>query len=751
MKKNYKWLLGVACASAALFYTCKTVQKYVTPYPMERDASGRIMVDLHPDPTPKSPEEEMKHIYLPPGYHLQLVASEPMVSQPVAIAWDGNGRMYVAELNTYMLDVNGTGERDATCKIKLLEDTNGDGAMDKVTVFADNLLMPRTLQPLDNGRLLISLTYSNSVYCLQDTNGDGVSDKQTLAYENNGKNTNNLEHQKSGLIWNLDNRMYLTYDPVRYTMDGDKVVPDTLIDGTAGQWGLANDNYGRLFFSSAGGEDPAYQYQQNLHYGQYDVRDRYDTDFIPVWPIVTTPDVQGGLGRLRLTDSTLNHFTASCGQSVFRGDMLPADLNGDLLICEPVGRLIRRSKVINTNSKISLRNAYDKSEFIASNDLNFRPVNTTTGPDGCLYIVDMYHGIIQESEWTKADSYLRPKIKQKGLDKNIGRGRIFRVVHDDYKLPKTKPRLLDETSAQLVEHLNSNNGWWRDNAQKLLVLRKDKSVVASLRTLASGGGQLARIHALWTINGLDAMDEETFAKALKDPDAEVRKQAVWIGEDYMKKNSNAINLLEKMSNDLSSDVRFQLLLTMRFVNSAQSKAIIANLIKKYPDDQMLQGSQNSYENKLRARAEQLARQKAMSEQGGKLVAQGAVIYKQLCFTCHGGDGKGVLVNGSGMIAPALAANPDVNTQAPDKLIRILLHGLSGPIRGTSYPDAMPALGANDNNYIASVLSYIRNDFGNKAQVVLPEDVQKIRDATPGRTKAYTMTELDGIRSILRRQ
>ncbi|MFD2145802.1 DUF7133 domain-containing protein [Mucilaginibacter antarcticus] len=610
--------------------------------------------------------------------------------------------------------------------------------------------MPRTLQPLDNGRLLISLTYSNSVYCLQDTNGDGVSDKKWLAYENNGKNTNNLEHQKSGLIWNLDNRMYLTYDPVRFTVKGDKVVPDTLIDGTAGQWGLANDDYGRLFFSSAGGEDPAYLYQQNVHYGHFDYGDRYDKDFIPVWPIVTTPDVQGGFGRLRLEDSTLNHFTASCGQGVFRGDRLPSDLKGDLLICEPVGRLIRRAKVTNNNSKITLRNAYDKSEFIASTDLNFRPVNTSTGPDGCLYIVDMYHGIIQESEWTKADSYLRPKIQQKGLDKNIGRGRIFRVVHDDYKPLNTRPKMLEESSSKLVEHLSNNNGWWRDNAQKLLVQRGDKSVIADLRTLAAGGGQLARIHALWTINGMDAMDEETFAKALKDPDAEVRKQAVWIGEDYMTKNSNAISLLEKLSNDLSSDVRFQLLLTMRFVNSTQSKAIIAGLVKNYPDDQALQNSQRSYENKLRAKTEQLVRQKAMSEQGAKLVAQGAIIYKQLCITCHGSDGKGVNTGGPGMIAPALAANPDVNAQAPDKLIRILLHGLSGPIRGTRYPDAMPALGANDNNYIASVLGYVRNDFGNKAPIILPDDVQKIRDASKERTKTYTMDELDGIRSILRK-
>jgi mono/diheme cytochrome c family protein/glucose/arabinose dehydrogenase len=749
MKRNHKRLLGIVCASAVFFYTCKVTQHYVTPYPVQRDASGRIIVDMHPDPTPKSPEEEMKHIYTPPGYHLQLVASEPMVSAPVAIAWDGDGKMYVAELNTYMLDVNGTGEHNADCKIKLLEDTNGDGVMDKMTVFADHLVLPRTLQPLDHGRLLVSQTWSNSVYCFQDTNGDGVADKSWLAYENHGTNTNNLEHQKSGLIWNLDNRLYLTYDPVRFTVKGDKAIPDTLMEGAPPQWGLANDDYGRLFFSSAGSEDPALDYQQNLHYGQLDVKDKYDPDFVAVWPIVTTPDVQGGLRRLRYPDSTLNHFTASNGQSIFRGDKLPADMRGDLFICEPVGRLIRRAKVTNTNGKITLKNAYDKSEFIASTDLNFRPVNTITGPDGCMYIVDMYHGIIQESEWTKADSYLRPKIQQKGLDKNIGRGRIYRLVHDDYKPSFKSPHLLEETSAQLVNHLNSMNGWYRDNAQKLLVLRDDKSVVPALKALAVSGGQLARIHALWTLNGMNEMDNETFAKALKDNDAEVRKTAVWMGEDLMKTDSHIIGMLEKMEGDPSPDVRYQLLLTMRFVNSDQSKQIIADLIKKYPNDPMLDFSQTNFENKIKARAEQLARQKLLNEASAKLVAQGSLIFKQLCFTCHGTDAKGIMTGGTAATAPALAENPDVNAQFPDKLIRILLYGLNGPIRGHAYTDVMPALGGNDNTYIASVISYIRSDFGNKGSVVLPEDVQRIRDVTVGRTKSYTMAELDTIKPVRR--
>lgn len=744
MKRNQKLLLGILCVSAmVVFYTCKAV-KYPKPYPVQRDAAGRILVEPHPDPAPKSPQEEMKHLYLPKGYHLQLVASEPMVSQPVAIAWDGDGRMYVAEMNTYMLDVNGSGEQNKNCRIKLLEDTNGDGVMDKATIFADNLILPRTIQPLDHGRLLVSLTWSNSIYCFQDTNGDGVSDKMTLAYENNGTNTNNLEHQKSGLIWNLDNRLYLTYDPVRFTVKGDKVIPDSLMEGAPPQWGLANDDYGRTFFSSAGSEVPALDFQQNLHYGQLDYKDQYDNEFNAVWPIVATPDVQGGLNRLR-PDSTLNHFTACSGQSIYRGDKLPADMKGDLFICEPVGRLIRRAKVTNTNGKITLRNAYDKSEFIASTDLNFRPVNTITGPDGCIYIVDMYHGIIQESEWTKADSYLRPKILQKGLQTNVGRGRIFRLVHDNYKPSKVRPHMLEESSTTLVNYLNSPNGWWRDNAQKLLVLRNDKSVVPALKTMAlTSKLQLARIHALWTLNGLDEMDEEIFRKALKDNDAEVRKTTVWIGEDFMKKDNHAIDMLEKMENDPSPDIRFQLLLSMRFVNSDKSKQIIADLIRNYPNDPMLAYSQNSFENKMRARAEQLARQKAMNEASAKLVSQGSLIFKQLCFTCHGSDAKGVIIGGKETTAPALAENPDVNARNPEKLIKILLHGLTGPIRGHTYTDVMPALGGNDDNYIASVLSYVRSDFGNKARVVLPEEVKRVRVATAGRTKSWTIAELDAL-------
>ena len=737
MKTNKFWIIGIAVLSM-LVYTCK-----VTQYPVKRDAEGRILVNPHPSKEYLSPEESMKHIYLQKGYHLQLVASEPMVSQPVAIAWDGDGRMYVAEMNTYMQDVNGTGEGKSTCKIVRMEDTNGDGILDKETVFIDNLVLPRMILPLDN-RLLVNETYSNNIYSYEDTNGDGVADVKKLVYSNDSRDGKNLEHQKSGLIWNLDNRIYVTVDPVRYRFTGDKLVADSMQESPGGQWGLTHDDYGRLYFSSAGGETPAVNFQQNPYYGYLDLRGSLMGNFIEPWPIIATPDVQGGLPRLR-PDSTLNHFTACTGQSVYTGDRLPADAKGDLFICEPVGRLIRRAKVIDSAGMTMLKNAYDRQEFLASSDMNFRPINTVTGPDGCLYIVDMYHGIIQESAWTAKGSYLRPQILRAGLDKNIGRGRIYRVVADKIKPNKEKPHMLEQSSAELVQYLSNPNSWWRETAQKLIVLRGDKSVVPALEALANNSPMpLARIHALWTLNGLGALNETLLIKALKDGDAQVRKTAIWISEDFMKNNDPVLlDELDALKDDTSADVRYQLGLSLRFNKNTKAQETLNYLVNN-PANGILAKSQKKYTDVVAAREAIAAKEREMREADRLLVANGAVIFKGLCASCHGEDGKGINNGGKIPPAPPLANNKDVNGD-PDKLIRILLYGLTGPVDGKVYANTMPALNGNDDNYIASAISYIRSDFGNKAHTVSPEQVKKIRAENAARTKSWTMDELDAIK------
>ncbi|GAA4310451.1 hypothetical protein GCM10023143_18930 [Compostibacter hankyongensis] len=694
----------------------------------------------------------MKKIYVPKGYHLELVASEPLVEEPVDIKWDGDGRMYVAEMRTYMQDVEGSNENVPVSRIVRLEDTDGDGRMDKSTVFIDSLVLPRMMLPLGD-RLLTNETNSYNLWSYRDIDGDGKADEKALMYHNDAKDTRNLEHQRSGLIWNLDNWIYMSKDPARYRFVNNRLEVDSMPESPNGQWGLAHDNYGRLFFSLAGARIPALAFQQNPAYGVLNLNDQYEKGFRATWPVMATPDAQGG-GKTLRPDSTLDGFTASCGQSVFRGDRLPADMRGDLFICEPVGRLVRRAKVTNRNGEIVLKNAYHHSEFLASNDMNFRPINTATGPDGCLYIVDMYHGIIQESTWTGADSYIRPQIRRFGLDKHIGKGRIYRLVHDGYE-PGPQPHMLGESSSKLVTYLDHPNGWWRDNAQKLLVIRDDRSVIPALEKMASGEQSfwdkmlfwkkpptiLGRIHALWTLEGLNAIKPELLFKVLADKDPRLRKTAVWISETYLKKgDEKMLGHLKPLMNDSSIDVRFQLSLSLRCSALPEAKSMLQQLLAGNRANKVMNASWKQYEKDTRRRSLESSLA-GMPEADKKLVRKGAVTFSQLCASCHGPDGKGLSLGGKSMNAPPLAGQARVNGD-PAVLIRILLKGLSGPIDGQTYPDVMPSMETNDDEWIASVLSYIRKDLGNNASVVHPEQVKKIRKEIAGRKISWTLKELE---------
>jgi mono/diheme cytochrome c family protein len=659
--------------------------------------------------------------------------------------------MYVAEMRSYMQDINGTGEHYPICRITLLQDTDGDGRMDKSSVFIDSLVLPRMMLALDD-RLVVNETYSYNMYSYRDTDGDGIADEKKMVYHNDTTDNANLEHQKSGLVWNIDNYIYVTANPVRYRYKNGTLEVDTLADSPGGQWGLTNDDYGRLYFSSAGGEVPALNFQQNPEYGQINFDDERIDSFDAVWPIIATPDVQGGTMRLR-PDSTLNHFTASCGQSIFRGDRLPESMRGDLFICEPVGRLIRRAKVLDKDGETVLKNAYDRAEFLTSSDMNFRPVNTYTGPDGCLYIVDMYHGIIQESNWTRPDSYLRPQILRKNLDKNIGRGRIYRLVHDGYK-PGPKPNQLSASSEELVKDLSNPNGWWRDNAQKLLVIRGDTSVAPQLQKLASGERTFwerlqfwkskpttpTRVQALWTLDGLHALNRDLLVKMLDDGEPELREAAIRISEPYLAKgDTGLLNNIEHLKTDTSADVRVQLALSLRYSKSLKAKAILGELLKNSPSNKFLVAAVTK---SLQEGDEELNRLKAnlagMAWGDRKMILNGAINFKQLCATCHGPEGKGL----PSMVAPPLAGAATVNGRS-DILIRILLNGLKGPVDHKNYPDVMPAQNNNNNEYIASVLSYIRsNSFGNKGGIIHQDEVGRIRKEVGTRQTAWTFEELE---------
>jgi mono/diheme cytochrome c family protein len=625
--------------------------------------------------------------------------------------------------------------------------------MDKSSVFLDKLLSPRMILCVGN-ELLVNETNTFNIFAYKDSNGDGKADQKRAVFQTDKKAYGNIEHQRSGLDWNLDNWIYVTTDPVRFKYKNGLLHVDSLVSGSNGQWGLTHDNYGRLFFSRAASGMAATGFQINPAYGQLDLDDAYDSTFHQIWSIIKTPDVNGGPKTLR-EDSTMKSFTSVCGQSVFRGDRLPNTMLGDYIVAEPVGRFIRRAEVSHKDGKTMLQNVYTQEEFISSIDFNFRPVNTYTGPDGCLYIVDMYRGIIQESTWAQPGSYLYAQIMSKGLEKNIKNGRIYRLVHDGIE-PGPKPQMLNEPASKLVTYLGHPNGWWRDNAQKEMIVRGDKSVVGTLKKIALGEqgpllekpSALARLHALWTLEGLEAIDKEVLLEAMEDKDAQVRKAAVWISEPYLKNNDEQVTeKLALLKDDESDEVRTQLVLSLQYNQSAKVKAIVDDIMAQHSKNQMLAGIQNSLQKNEESKKYGI-KLVALKESDRKLVVNGASIFKSLCASCHGNEGQGLPTE----IAPPLIGKFKL-IEHKEGVIKILLHGLKGPVDGKTYQEIMPPMGANDDEWIASVLNYVRYDlcmrsFPKMSQgymdwvIIKPEHVKQLREQYATRKEPWTWKEIE---------
>ncbi len=685
----------------------------------------------------KTPQEEAKTFQLPPGYHLELVMSEPVIKEPVIATFDGDGRMFVAEFRSYMQEIDGKDELTKTSRISLHWSSKGDGVYDRHTVFADNLVLPRMLVTLDKGRIIVGETDTNDLFTYTDTDGDGVADKKEPFYVG-GPRGGNLEHQPNGLLWGLDNTLYSTYNNyrLRWTPAGAVKEPSA---ANGGQWGLCQDDHGKMFFMNAGGEQGPQSFQQPVAYGAFNPKDQMAPGFMEVWPAIGMGDVQGGHGRHR-PDGTVNHFTATTGGDVFRGDNLPADLRGDLLVSEPVGRLIRRAKVDVKEGFTILSNPYQdkQSEFFRSSDPLFRPLNITNTPDGTLFIVDMYRGIIQEGNWVRPGSYLRKVVEQYQFDKVTGRGRIWRLVHDTTK-PAPQPHMNTETPAQLVAHLSHANGWWRDTAQKLLVLKQDKSVVPALTAMThTDKNYLARLHALWTLDGLDSLTPDLVREKLKDEHPQLRVAALRVSESLGKKGDKtfAADVLAA-TKDKDAKVVIQAMLTARQLDLPDWKTTLAALVT--PAAPL--GVREIGNAILNPPAQTAAA--TMTPEQQKLFKAGETTFQTLCATCHGVDAKGLPLAGAApgaMLAPALAGSKTV-TGWRDGGIKVLLHGLNGDIDGKKYEGQMIAMATNDDAWIASVLSYVRNSFGNHAGHITTADVTALRAETKARTQPWTITEL----------
>ncbi|MEM9235429.1 MAG: HEAT repeat domain-containing protein, partial [Verrucomicrobiota bacterium] len=733
-------------------------------------------------------KESREAFELAEGYEISAVASEPDLEEPVVVVWDGNGVMYVAEMRSYMQDVEGTGTKTLrNGRVKRLEDTNGDGSYDRVTVFIDKLNLPRMLLPLDD-RLAVVETDTTSVFSYRDIDGDGVADKKVPLW--NGREipaTKSVEHQDSGLIWNIDNNIYVSYGHTRYRFT-DGTWTGVRGEGLWAQWGLDFDETGQIFYST--NSEPFFSSQMPREYwglirhrGGTMPRDPepvsygkpYDLSFLEMKNLCETDD-RGPNNRPR------RGMTSAGGQSLYKGTSLPIADRGSFFITDPTAHVVRRGLVTDQRGRRFLTHPHGEEEWLISPDVYFRPVNTTMGPDGAVYVVDMARGVIQDAPWLSPGP--REYIRETGLEKVVRRGRIWRVSHRDHPWDGRQPRMLEESTAELVRHLSGPNGWWRLTAQRMIILREDRESVKPLLedVVRYSQNPLGRLHALWTLEGC-GLHQEVLTEALQDRDWRVRAAAIRMHEPMIKDgDASTIEHLSKLTGDAHPEVAKQLILSLGWTKDEAVFDLIGKAIERHPghlgvtlagsvalwkqetptiaklrSGEAFKGIRKENERNLAAAAwkEALAQWERGSEIGPEVAKEevrrmqsGETLYFQSCVACHGADGKGIRIEGMEMaMAPPLAGSKRV-TGPLDQLMPVLMNGMEGPVDGKSYQAGFMApvhsLGITRDDRLAELVSYIRHAWGNKAPAVSKDEVKGWRKKLQHRKTPWTEKELSAM-------
>jgi putative membrane-bound dehydrogenase-like protein len=541
--------------------------------------------------SPLSPEESLKHFHLDEGLRIEIVASEPQVVDPVAMRFDENGRLWVVEMRDYP-DPPAPGEL-AKSRIKLLEDRDGDGRYETAHVFADNLLFATGVQPWQGG---VIATISGKIIYLKDTDGDNKADINETWFT--GFTEENPQLRVNHPRFALDNHIYvasglrggmvlatrepkaepislrnrdLRFDPRGKTCEA--------VSGN-GQFGLTFDDYGNRFICS--NRNPL------MHVV---LEDRYlgRNPFLAI-PAVTNDVAASGEASHVYPISqawTTSHlhagqFTAACGVDIYRGDALPAEYRGNAFTCEPTGSLVHREIIQPVGATFTSKPAKEGVEFLASPDTWFRPVNIEGGPDGALYVVDMYRAVIEHPQFMPEELKKRPDLRY-GDD----RGRIYRIVPKDWKNKNPAPKLADVPSADLVKLFERDGAWWRETAQRLLYQRQDKTVTELLeKNLKDNESPKARIHSLWTLRGLNSCREGNVVPTINDGHPRVREQGLVVLEDFLS-HPSSLPPLSSMTASTSQDdsrVRFQQVLTFGNLDGNELISLLVHTLSQGAND-----------------------------------------------------------------------------------------------------------------------------------------------------------------------
>jgi len=586
---------------SATFFLCLTVMLAACS---KRDSNPRALV----------PREALQSFRLSEDFKVELFLSEPQVMSPVEIVFDENGRIYVAEMLDYPDDP--PPGQPARSRIRMLEDTDGDGRYDRAVVFADHVLQVSSILPWKGGLLVTS---APDILFMKDTDGDGKADVRQVLYT--GFPKVNPEGRITNLRLGIDNWIYAANNGAdgRITSPDHPEQPPILVRGTdfrfrpdrglaepasgPAQFGLTFDDWGNRFITHN-----TVHIRHAVVPMQYlaraplldagavsqDISDhgRPSAQMFPLtgpqaWRVERTLLRQQRYNEQRLnrTEYVAGYFTAASGGTVYNGDVFPEEYRGSVFTGDVSGNLVHRDILTPDGVTFSARRAKDGVEFLASTDPWFRPCNFANAPDGNLYLIDIYRLFIETPESI-------PEEIKKNMNFWAGdtMGRVYRITpNKPLRQRDLKPRLGAASTAELVKLLENTNGWHRQTAQRLLVERQDLTAVPLLKALVGKSAFVqGRIHALWTLEGLSALDESIVVRALKDPDPHVREHALRASEEFLAKSKPCENAVLAMTKDPDLRVQFQLAFTLGQLKDRRALDALAEIALRRSGDRWFQ-------------------------------------------------------------------------------------------------------------------------------------------------------------------
>lgn len=552
---------------------------------------GSVMESL-----PLDPAAALLSIHVPEGYLVELMAAEPLVQDPVAFDWDAEGRLWVVEMADYPMGMEGKGASGG--RVRLLEDRDFDGRYEHATVFAKGLNFPNGILTWRDG---VIVTAAPDVLFLRDTDGDGVADEREVLLT--GLSEGNQQLRANGLRWGLDNWVYVAAGghhgkhaldtKVRSTRNNSEVAvgsrdfrfrPDSgVVDPQSGpsQFGRNRDDWGRWF--GVQNSRPLWHYVLPDHYLRRNPQLAAPDGRVQLPGKINPPVYPASKAQKRFHSfGNSGHYTSACSGMIYRDDYLfgSGGING--FSCEPFHNLAQRIELMPMGVSFSGKRGGKEGEpdFFASSDRWCRPVMARTGPDGCLWVADMYRYMIEHPQWLPEEGKkeLLP-FYRRGDDQ----GRIYRVRRADRK-PRAVPRLGTLEAGALVAKLNSPNGWVRDKVHQLVLWRSDRKFVPMLEALVSEGIlPQTRVQALCILDGLHSLDERWLLKALKDDHARVRENALRVAEEHV--TPRVVTTALKMAEDSDPKVRMQLSFSIgAFPQSRTTGEALARLLLQDPAD-----------------------------------------------------------------------------------------------------------------------------------------------------------------------